>query len=54
MLVEPIMRFLGGVALFLQSKGLSQLWHKMRAGGVAESPPPPPPAERVSSDSSSA
>jgi hypothetical protein len=34
MLVEPVMRFLAGLALFLQSKGLAQLWHKIRAGGV--------------------
>jgi len=51
MLVEPVMRFLAGLALFLQSKGLSQLWHTIRAGGVAETSPPPPQSERVSSES---
>ena len=33
-LVEPIIRFLVGLALFLQSKGLSRLWYKIRTGGV--------------------
>ena len=32
--VEPIMRLLLGLALFLQSKGLALFWHKIRAGGV--------------------
>ena len=45
MLVEPVIRFLGGLALFLQSKGLARLWHKIRAGGVADSTPPSPPTE---------
>jgi hypothetical protein len=35
-LVEPIVEFLFGLALFLQARGLSILWHKLRAGGVAE------------------
>ncbi|MEA2708082.1 MAG: hypothetical protein QOF78_683 [Phycisphaerales bacterium] len=34
--VEPIAQFLLGLALFLQSKGLSLLWHKIRAGGVLQ------------------
>jgi hypothetical protein len=37
MLVEPIMQFLVGLALFLQSRGLSMLWHKIRTGGVVPS-----------------
>jgi hypothetical protein len=51
MLIEPVMRFLAGLALFLQSKGLAQLWHKIRAGAVVDSPPPPPTTERVAPDS---
>jgi hypothetical protein len=35
-LVEPIAQFLFGLALFLQAKGLSILWHKLRAGGVMQ------------------
>ena len=37
-MVEPIMQFLLGLALFLQAKGLSMLWHKIRAGGVMAPP----------------
>jgi hypothetical protein len=33
-MVEPIAQFLLGLGLFLQSKGLALLWHKIRAGGV--------------------
>ena len=45
MLVEPVMRFLAGLALFLQSKGLAQLWHKIRAGGVVAQQPEPGPSD---------
>jgi hypothetical protein len=34
--IEPVAQFLFGLALFLQSKGLSLLWHKIRAGGVMQ------------------
>jgi predicted outer membrane lipoprotein len=53
MMVEPAMKFLLGLALFLQSKGLAQLWHKIRAGGIMAEPPssPPPPPEPVTSES---
>jgi hypothetical protein len=33
-LIEPTAQFLLGLGLFLQSKGLSLLWHKIRTGGV--------------------
>ena len=33
-LVEPMAQFLLGLGLFLQSKGLSLLWHRIRTGGV--------------------
>jgi len=36
LLLEPAAQFLLGLALFLQSKGLSLLWHKIRAGGVIQ------------------
>jgi hypothetical protein len=35
-MIEPIAKFLFGLALFLQAKGLSLLWHKIRAGGVMQ------------------
>lgn len=38
-MVEPIAQILLGVALFLQSKGLSLLWHKIRTGGVIGTQP---------------
>ena len=34
--VPPVIQLLIGVALFLQSKGLALLWHRIRTGGVAE------------------
>jgi hypothetical protein len=33
-MVEPIAQLVLGLVLFLQSKGLSRLWHKIRAGGA--------------------
>jgi hypothetical protein len=45
MLIEPVMRFLAGLALFLQSKGLARLWHKIRAGGVIGQQPEPAPTD---------
>ena len=33
-MIEPVARILLGVALFLHSKGLAVLWHKIRGGGV--------------------
>jgi hypothetical protein len=35
-MIEPGAQFLLGLVLFLQSKGLSLLWHKIRAGGVVQ------------------
>jgi hypothetical protein len=43
--VRPILNLAVGVALFLQSKGLAALWHKLRTGGITtrvdEAQPPP-------------
>jgi hypothetical protein len=34
-MVQPVVQILLGVALFLQSRGLALLWHKIRNGGIA-------------------
>ena len=41
-MIEPVAQSLIGLALFLQSRGLSLLWHKVRTGGVIG----PQPAEQ--------
>jgi hypothetical protein len=51
--VEPVMRFLLGLALFLQSKGLALLWHKIRTGGVI-APAPASVSAPIPSDSDNA
>jgi hypothetical protein len=38
-IVQHAAQFLVGLALFLQARGLSRLWHKIRAGGVVTAPP---------------
>jgi hypothetical protein len=48
-MIEPVVQFLLGLALFLQSKGLSLMWHKIRTGGVID-----PAAASVHSDSDKA
>ena len=52
-LVEPAMKFLFGLALFLQSKGLARLWHKIRAGGVVDDSQTQTPAESAAVPSDS-
>jgi hypothetical protein len=38
-MVEPIIELLLGLALFLQARGLSMLWHKIRTTGAVLEPP---------------
>ena len=40
-MVQPVAQFAVGLVLFLQSEGLSRVWHRIRAGGAIADPQAP-------------